>query len=215
MPLHGPVLAFDGGVFIAQEPVGGRWSDSVGADLARRLLDCWSLHIGRGVRIDPEPWGRFILRTLRVGADGWALHEPLRRHSRATKQVLDWVEAVGRQYDERDFHEHDLVHIDFHHRNVLQTADGALSAIVDWEGARQGDAAFDLVTLAFGLAAASCQEPVRERVWDQAAAWAGDNLAAYVAHMTLRRLDWTIRFHAEDVAFWLAACRKFMEAANA
>jgi hypothetical protein len=37
-----------------------------------------------------------------------------------------------------------LVHLDFHQRNVLRIGSG-VSAIVDWEGARLGDRALDLV----------------------------------------------------------------------
>lgn len=143
---------------------------------------------------------------------GLRLHEPLRRHSADTRQVLAWVISVGEALDEPSFTDSDLVHFDFHHRNALQDENGQLVAVVDWEGARRGDAAFDLVTLAFGLVASTCSAAARDRVWDEAQRRAAkDVLVAYVAHVTLRRLDWTIRFHPSEIEFWLTACREFIE----
>jgi hypothetical protein len=207
VPRYGPVLPFDGGVLIGQQRVSGAWVDDVSDALGARLLECRTATVGRGAAIDDGPWGEFVLRTLREGADGWALHEPLRAHSTATRQVLEWIEDVGATTPPSAFHDRDLVHLDFHHRNALQAGDGELVAIVDAEGARQGDATFDLVTLAFGLSVASCSAGLVAAVWAEAAgATNGDALQAYVAHMALRRLDWTIRFHPDEVAFWLGVC---------
>lgn len=214
LPRYGPVLAFEGGVLIVQEVVSGRYSDTVSDTLVERLIEIQKRQIGLGHTIDPEPWGRFLLRTLRVGADGWALHEPLREHSDQTRRLVEWIEKLGGQLDEKSFPDKDLVHIDFHHRNALQSEQNELTAVVDWEGARQGDAAFDVVTLAFGLAAADCTAEARRRAWEAAVGAAGERLLPYVAHMALRRLDWTIRFHQEELQFWLNVCGDFIERAH-
>jgi hypothetical protein len=207
MPRYGPVLPFEGGVFVGQSRVNGRWRDEVSDELGEALLECRRLTVGRGVSIDAEPWGRFIIRTLRHGADGWALHQPLRIHSADTRRMLEWVEAVGAQLTEDDFHDRDLVHLDFHHRNALQRDDRRLAAIIDWEAVRQGDSALDLVTLAFGLSVATCSRGLIERVWTEAAqATSAGALTAYVAHMVLRHLDWTVRFHPEETPLWLDVC---------
>ena len=106
----------------------------------------------------------------------------------------------------------DLVHFDFHHRNALQDVDGRLTAVVDWEGVRQGDSAFDLVTLAFGLAIADCTEALIEQTWHEAiAATSRGCLRAYVAHMALRHLDWKIRFHPDDVDRWVTVCHESIQ----
>jgi hypothetical protein len=211
LPSYGPVLPFDGGVLIAQAVVGGGWSDVVADELGRALLACRRFLVGRAVAIADEPWGRFIIRTLTEGGDGYALHEPLRAHDNRTREVLDWIESVGWEAREADFHDGDLVHFDFHHRNVLQDLDGLLIAVVDWEGVRQGDSAFDLVTLAFGLVIADCTVELVERTWEEAiAATSGTCLRAYVAHMALRRLDWTIRFHPQEVDYWVNVCHDYI-----
>jgi aminoglycoside phosphotransferase (APT) family kinase protein len=101
----------------------------------------------------------------------------------------------------------DLVHVDVTHRNALQTPSGILAAVVDWEGARRGDSVLDLVTLAFGLAVAECDPGVEQRVWDEARRASTDEaLVAYVAHMALRLVDWSIRFPADQVGWWTAVC---------
>src|SRR6266508_1691205 len=95
--------------------------------------------------------------------------------------------------------EGDLVHIDFHHRNMLREGD-ELVAVVDWEGCRPGDRAFDLVTFCFGMTDAIPADGVATRVWDHASQLAStEALAAYVAHMALRRVDWSIRHHPDEV----------------
>lgn len=207
VPTYGPVLPFDGGVLIAQGRVSGTWSDVVSDALGGRILECRNATVGRGAPIDDEPWGEFVLRTLCEGADGWALHQPLRDHSSATRSILGWIEDTGASTSLSAFHDHDLVHLDYHHRNVLQSADGNLVAIVDMEGVRQGDSAFDIVTFALGLTVAACSGSLVEAAWSQAMlSTNADALRAYVAHMALRRLDWTIRFHPDEVEAMLTAC---------
>lgn len=207
VPAYGPVLPFDGGVLIAQERVSGSWSDTISDALGQEILDCTNKTIGRGTPIDDEPWGEFILRTLCEGADGWALHQPLRDHSADTRDILGWIEATGAGTSLAAFHQRDLVHLDYHHRNVLQASDGDLVAIVDMEGVRQGDSALDIVTFAFGLTVADCSVLLAEGAWERAMLSTNpDALQAYVAHMALRRLDWTIRFHPDEVAATITSC---------
>ena len=112
-----------------------------------------------------------------------------------------------------DLPSEDVVHVDFHHRNVL-LAEGAVAAVIDWEGCRSGDAAFDLVTLAFGLTVARVPAAARERMWDEARRRAApDALRAYVAHMALRQVDWSIRHRtAADVDHWLGVAHTFLDA---
>ncbi len=98
----------------------------------------------------------------------------------------------------------DAVHTDFHHRNVLR-ANGDIRAVIDWEGSRGGDRLFDLVTLAFTLPAARSPAGAAARVWRRVeAAGARPVIEAYVAHMALRQVDWSIRHHGPgEVGLWL------------
>jgi hypothetical protein len=205
-PRYLPPLAVDGGVVLLQEAVAGRWRDDVGDDLVSTAFRLNDLQARQGD--DRDGWTSYIRMTLTEGADGYCLHEPLRQHSPETRRIVQWVEAVGAKLDRLPGD--DLVHIDFHHRNMLRDGDEFV-AVVDWEGCRSGDRAFDLVTFCFGMTHATGEPGVFERVWERAVEiTTPDALAAYVAHMALRRLDWTIRHHPDELARVMAVARRYM-----
>ena len=118
LPLYGPVLPIEGAVLVIQQACVGLWRDVVTHELLDALLECNRMQVGRGETIDDEPWAEFLVRTLIEGADGWCLHEPLRTHSRETSRLLDQIERIGRDLNQSSLPDADLVHIDFHHRNV-------------------------------------------------------------------------------------------------
>ena len=187
--------AVDGAAVVVQEAIPGRWCDDVTHALVDQVLVIGPLQ--SGAADGSGGWADYMRRTLTEGAQGYCLHEPLRVHSPETRRLLDWVESVGR--DVGRLPEGDLVHVDFHHRNMLRE-DGLLTAVVDWEGCRPGDRAFDLVTFCFGMTDAVQEAGVEERVWAAACDLAGiERLAPYVAHMALRRVDWSIRHHPDEV----------------
>lgn len=193
LPRHLPPLRVDGGTFVAQEALDGADRDTVTHRLLDRLLDCNDRQAGHAPP-GTESWADFLLRTLTEGADGRCLHEPLRRHSDRTRRLLAWCRDV----DVPPLPDDDLVHLDFHHRNVLRDAEDKLVAVVDWEGARGGDRRFDLVTLAFGATLAVCEPGVEARLLAAAMP------EPYVAHMALRLVSWAILRHSEDVVeHWL------------
>jgi aminoglycoside phosphotransferase (APT) family kinase protein len=140
-------------------------------------------------------WSDFLARTLTEGADGYCLHDTLRERGGEPSRLLSWIQSVGRSV--RSLPQGDLVHFDFHHRNILRSAEGALT-VVDCEGFRPGDRAFDLVTFCFGMSHAAAPLGTEDPLWERATALASvEALTAYMAHMTLRRLDWTLRHHGE------------------
>lgn len=191
LPRHLPPLPLEGGAFlVAQEAVAGAYRDTVTHALVDRLLECNDHQAGHGPPCT-ESWTDFVVRTLTVGADGWCLHEPLARHSDRTRELLDWCRSV----DVPPLPDGDLVHTDFHHRNVLRDEDDELVAVIDWEGARGGDRRFDLATLAFCLIDSECEPGVAERFPPPE--------EPYVAHLSLRLVDWQIRFHPDQVDRWL------------
>ena len=76
--------------------------------------------------------------------------------------------------------------------------------MIDWEAAGPGDCTFDLCTLLFyGAEHAS----LRDVLWRAIDAQSSRDIAAvYAAHMILRQVDWSIRFHnPADVARWMRA----------
>jgi thiamine kinase-like enzyme len=97
----------------------------------------------------------------------------------------------------------DIVHGDFHHRNLL-VADGRVSAVVDWDDADVGDPAFDLVTLAFCSVVATCEPGAVERLWQAALERRGrEAVSGYVHDMAARQVDWSRRHRTPaDVIFW-------------
>jgi aminoglycoside phosphotransferase (APT) family kinase protein len=158
-------------------------------------------------------WTEYVAGSLRAGCTGYCQHEPLRAHDARTAALLDRIRAVGTEAEELPAG--DAVHVDFHHRNVLRVG-AAVSAVVDWEGCRAGDAAFDLVTLRFGLSVAGTSRAAVDLVWQAARRRASPSaLRAYVAHMALRQVDWSIRFRTPaDVDHWLRVSDELFAAAG-
>ena len=213
-PIPGFVLADDlGGVTVMlQEFVDGVASDEVSGETVDRLLALNRRQIGTG-DVGSGGWARYIAGSLLVGCEGYCVHEPLREYDRRTASLLETIRAAGEAVGELPAG--DVVHLDFHHRNVLIDA-GAVAAVVDWEGCRSGDAAFDLVTLAFGLTVARVPVAARDVVWDEARRrTTPEALRAYAAHMALRQVDWSIRHRtAADVDHWLGASLEFLDASS-
>jgi aminoglycoside phosphotransferase (APT) family kinase protein len=193
-PAHQPPFLVDGGVVLVQDEVSGRWRDDVPDELVGTVVALNDLQ--KGQADSHGGWTDYIRMTLVEGADGYRIHDTLRAATRETRRLLAWIESVGRHLD--SLPEGDLVHIDFHHRNMLRQG-AELVAVVDWEGCRSGDRAFDLVTFCFGMTHALAPPGVEERVWGLASrSTSADALVAYVAHMSLRRVDWALRHHPEE-----------------
>lgn len=212
-PIPRFVVADDvGGVTVMlQEYAEGTVSDEVSDEVIARLISFNDLQVGAGDASAAE-WASYIAGSLLRGCDGYCVHEPLREYDRRTSTLLETIRTAGEGIDELP--SGDAVHADFHHRNVL-VASGAVSAVIDWEGCRSGDAVFDLVTLAFGLTVAQVSTRARDRVWDEVCHRAApDARRAYAAHMALRQVDWSIRHRTpEDVDHWLRVSSEFLDAA--
>ncbi|MGP3914556.1 phosphotransferase family protein [Nonomuraea sp. 10N515B] len=136
---------------------------------------------------------------LREDGPGFCLHESLRTYDSRTRHLLDQVEEIGRAFPDT-LEGDDLVHTDFHPENVLVDATGAVTGVIDWDGATRGNADFDLFTLRFDLAhrAPDLHVDVPDTV--ALLCW---------AHMSLRMVDWAIRhFTAAEVTAWLDVARR-------
>jgi aminoglycoside phosphotransferase (APT) family kinase protein len=152
-----------------------------------------------------QGWGEFVIHTLTVGED-WAQHDSLRAHSDRARRILDFVESVGADAEPSWFPTSGLVHFDLHTDNVLALDDGTLTGIIDWEGACAGDHRYDLVAYAFDL------DGHGQQIWDRVEPLVEPHmLRAYVAHMALRRTDWAIRHHPEDVPRQLDRAERLLD----
>jgi hypothetical protein len=198
-PRYELVADLPGGVAIIQELLPGFSPAPLGRGTVESMIEvnrrCRGLLAGR----DDVP---AVPLYLRADGPGYCLHEPLARYDRRTARLLAAVEEAGAAVPERLAGD-DLVHLDFHPENVLVDAAGAVTGVVDWDGAGRGDGYLDLFTLRFDLAR---RAPGLGR-------WLGEQLAgaapedvilASWAHMSLRLVDWSIRhFGASHVTTWL------------
>ena len=98
-------------------------------------------------KCDPLACGRAQIEILTKGGRGYCLHEPLHNYDHRTRRIALRIEEIGRSLEPLQLQGADIVHADIHPGNMLQI-DGRLSAIVDLDYARCGDASFDLVFLA-------------------------------------------------------------------
>lgn len=197
VPEYLVVRAVDGWTISAQRLLPGRSFPVWPPRLLDRMIDCVGAAAGIfGPRPAPtlRPWGDFMVHTLTVGEEGWAVHAPLRSSGVRSAALLERIEAVGADADAAWFPTSGLVHLDLHTDNVLALDDGTLTGIVDWEGACAGDHRFDLVAFAFDL------DGHGQQIWDRVEPLVEPHvLRAYVAHVVLRFTDWAIRRHPEDV----------------
>ena len=209
VPEYPHVLAVDGWTLSAQQVLPGTSVRNPSPAMVEQVVECVAAMAGVACPLpapDLRPWGASVVHTLTVGVDGWAMHEPLRTGGRRSAAVLDRVEAVGADADPAWFPTDGLVHLDLHTDNILAGDDGTLTGIIDWEGACAGDHRFDLVTFAFDL------DGHGQQIWDRIEPLVERRvLWAYVAHMALRRTDWAIRHHPEDVPRQLDRAERLLD----
>lgn len=204
LPTGYRALEVPGAVLLFQDAVEGVASDRVSDELTETLIELNGLQEGMGDDLPGESWTAFLTRTLAEGADGWCQHESLENHSPETRRIL----AVAAEVADRLRHEKlpsgDLAHVDFHHRNILQDGEGRLTAVIDWEGARSGDRVFDLITYAYCLPVAEVSEWAESKVWEAIERLGTPvSIAAYLAHMAVRIVDWSLRFHRTLSDMWI------------
>ena len=148
-------------------------------------------------RDDPAP-----SLYLREDGPGFCLHQPLAGYDRRTARLLAAIEEAGAAVPEC-LPGDDLVHFDFHPENVLVDPAGAVTGVVDWDGAGRSHGYFDLFTLRFDLARRAPELGRWLAAQLQGTAPDGVVLACW-AHLSLHLVDWSIRhFSAPYVTTWL------------
>jgi hypothetical protein len=135
-----------------------------------------------------------IAATLTTGGDGYCVHATLAARP-DTRALLAVVRRTADRclagIPERD----DFVHYDFTPANLLADGPG-ISGVIDINPpALTGDRAFDLATMLFYLYDhASIADRLRRRALELTGRRALD---AYLAHMLLRQVDWSLRHHPQ------------------
>jgi len=179
-----------GMTFWLQERLPGTVLDRVPGWLLPEVLRLNDAQAGLGDGTCGLP--ELIAATLTVGGDGYCVHATLEARP-DTRDLL----AIVRQTADRCLaaipERGDFVHYDFTLANLLTSGAGICGVIDINPPALTGDRAFDLATLLFYL---YDRDGIRERLRGRALEltdWRALN--AYLAHMVLRQVDWSLRHH--------------------
>jgi Ser/Thr protein kinase RdoA (MazF antagonist) len=168
------------------------------AMLARLLPELFRLNDAQaGLGTGTPGWADLITRTLTSGGDGYCLHSTLQARP-GTRDLLRVLRRVGERCCTAIPAGEDFVHYDFTPANLL--SDGtAITGVIDVNPpVLAGDRAFDLATLLFyRYDEDDIRDLLRARLMDLASPQAA---CAYLAHMVLRQVDWSLRFHPATAA---------------
>ncbi|MDQ1508296.1 MAG: hypothetical protein QOG50_140 [Actinomycetota bacterium] len=189
--------AVDGTRYEIQEQLAGEPMEQLTPALLPQVLALNALQRGIGA-MGRGPWIDEMVSTILVGRVGYCEHGAMAEHSDETRELLARVFRIADGARGLRVSDTDTVHYDFSPYNVL-TDGNRVTGVVDWNGATNGDASFDLVTLAFYTHDAA----VRSELLGAAVAQTDpDAVVLYAAHMALRSVDWAIRNHQEFEVQW-------------
>lgn len=177
--------------YTIQEALPGVPMKALTAPLLPRLLELNRLQAGFATS-EHSRWPAPVVDDVLLGGDGYCLLDPLRTYSSTTVELLHVLQAAVLVHKDEHFKTNDVVHFDFNPANIL-VENGRVSAVIDWEGTCPGDCTFDLATLLFyAYNTLDVREQlllaIRNRV-------SPGVLSVYMAHMILRQVDWSIRYH--------------------
>jgi aminoglycoside phosphotransferase (APT) family kinase protein len=180
-------------VVMVQELLPGAKIDHLDVRHFDRVMDVHRIQANALVDLGDVP--AYQLYLLSDGP-GYCLHEPLRQFSRRTATLERQISRCGAE-SPGHLLGHDAVHGDFHPGNIL-AAHGAITGVVDWDGAGRGDHGFDLVVLRFGVHPDRADREVIERLDTLLDELPESVLRPAWAHMSLRMTDWAIRHFPPD-----------------
>lgn len=205
------VIDVDDCLLVVQELMPGANVDHISHQLVDRLLELHDARLGLATAGDRSSWAHHMIELLVDGGNGYCLHQPLRDFDVRTRRLVDRIEDIGSSLRPEELDGHDIVHGDLHPGNLLQV-DGELTAIVDMDYTRVGDATFDLAMLAIGSLGVSVDPGVRTRLFERGIHALPDaKRRAYVANLVLRNLDWSIRKDRRaETEFWLSEADRLL-----
>ncbi len=191
-------------LLVVQELMPGATVDHISHRLVDDLVELHEARLGLVTDTDESRWAQDMIELLVEGGNGYCLHQPLRDFDARARRVVERIEDIGRSLAVDGLDGRDIVHGDLHPGNLLQV-DGRLTAVVDMDYTRVGDAAFDLTMLAIGSLGVSVDPGVRTRLYEQGVhTLPGPKRWAYLANLLLRNLDWSIRKdRSAETEFWL------------
>ena len=142
-------------------------------------------------------WPELLTRTLTHGGDGYCLHFTLAAGP-GLRDLLEIVRRIGDSCGPAIPAGRDFVHFDFAPANLL-TDGTAVTGVIDVNPPLlTGDRAFDLATLLFYW---YDHDDIRHALWARLLELSSWQVArAYLAHMVLRQVDWSVRHHPQAKA---------------
>ena len=158
-------------------------------EIAAQLVALHELHAEAFPAAMPASWRRVVASSVLSGARSYLRLATLRGHSDRSRELLSRCQEAVQCFVDRVPEMEAIVHWDFTPDNVL-VRDGRVSGVIDWEGVRAGDPAFDLVTLAFYAPGT----PLLDRALGGIDAGLR---AVYQAHLCVRQAEWSLRRHDE------------------
>ena len=161
--------------------------------LIPRLLALYELQENCALPVQ-QNWHDEVVRTVLVGGKGYCLHLSLQQHSHETTYLLEELKRLVSAHQHEPHRMKDIVHSDFQSSNIL-VHNNQVSGIVDWDAPYAGDRIFDIATLLFY---SYDDLDIRALLWRYALAHASLKLlSVYFAHLILRQVDWSLRYHDE------------------
>lgn len=145
----------------------------------------------------PGNWRDLLVKTLTVGGDGYCVHSTLASRPDA-RELLRVVRRIGDRCGPAIPAGGDFVHYDFAPANLLSEG-MSITGVIDVSPlVPSGDRAFDLATLLFYCYDQDAvRVPLRARLFELTDPQAA---RAYLAHMVLRQVDWSLRYHPAAAA---------------
>lgn len=182
--------------FELQEFVVGEHFEKLTAPVLDQLLAVVAAERGAGLRADG--WRE---RLEGLSDEGTPIDSPeaFVNGSRRTRRLVERAQQIVQHSDLAEMHEGDIVHGDFSQGNVLTRGDH-VTAIVDWADSVDGDASFDLFTLAWEVQSSRRATPsLATRLENEIAATTPPAVAGfYAAHVCTGSLGWAFGTKFEE-----------------
>ena len=166
---------------------------------AVQMLDFWATH--QDAIPEGDDWPERVVRALTVGdIELFAVHEPVLAAGGEAAVLLGEIIGVGRSADPSVLRRTDAMHRDWHHRNLL-TRGETVTAVIDWEAARAGDARFDLVLLNYWTSVyvgTGVSREAHERISSFTAARVEPDVRRVLAALVALHQLWFVSAHRTD-----------------
>jgi hypothetical protein len=149
---------------------------------------------------DGAGWGPWLLTSIHD--DAVRLFKPAKLLAVGGKgaAILSAAQAVMGRFAPGDLIARDLVHGDFGLGNVL-AREGAIVAVVDWSGCRDGSGCFDVTALWWELADAGAAPAALARVRRGLDSWPPAARATCTAHYAARHATSALGTDRQDAVF--------------